>query len=208
MKRVLNIVRMSFSLLAACGILSLWIASFKFGREATVWGFAGLFPGTARVTVAEALDIISTPLSWIENGLGVRFGGRASLAEAVDCLGKRADSRQQVRRCIRDVERYIPMARGKFRPLLFWKENGSCAIQLENVAFDQYVPTQISVQLRVDASAKHLFAVANGDNLRPGILYTYQLDADGCEFAVRNRDDYDWSILYMKGFANDLDKAS
>ncbi len=207
MRRVLKIVRGFFGLLAISGILILWAASIKSGREAVVWSFANLFPGSARLTVGGIAYTLSAPIGWIEGATGARFGGRVSLYEAVDCMGDRTD-RSKVQSCIRDRERFIPMPPEGYNMTMFWKDDKPCTVQLSEVTYDRYVPTLLAVELRVEASAKRLFAAALSENLRPDTLHSYRLDADGCDFLKRNEDAYEWGVLYMKGFANDLEQAT
>ncbi|MEZ5938047.1 MAG: hypothetical protein R3C52_07485 [Hyphomonadaceae bacterium] len=163
-----------------------------------------LFPGSARVTVSEVLTTLSIPVHWIERGLGWRFGGRNSLVDTQQCIGDHIDNRRRINTCIRDEERYIPLPDSHFRAVLYWNDDTPCTVQLEDAEFERFLPTQLGLELEVEASAKRIFAVANSDRLDPRGVHTYLLDEEGCAFAKQNNGSYKWRLLLMKGFSNDL----
>ena len=92
-------------------ILGLAVAGFfgctlLLGRETTVYGVSNVTPPAMRSVTTKSLLFVTTPVGWLENEFGWRFGGRGDFEEFRDCTDNAADARG-VKKCMRTHEKYL-----------------------------------------------------------------------------------------------------
>jgi hypothetical protein len=183
------------------GLLAVLVASVVvFGREATVWGVADAAPEPVRTLTVSILRGVTSPLTLVEDVLGLKFGAVEDITALAAC--GEADA------CVREKEQYLPERelRGMTGRLAV-EPDGRCMFSA-TFGGGAFVATRVSLLFHGEEGQVFTTASAPVGVTAIGTTMPYQVDDAGCVFARENAQAFRWELLAAKGFVKPKEQPS